>query len=132
MVDSRMKDVAGLMHLAFKLAHEISDASLDMESAPGLRPHRFYATQVADCGVSTLTHIAAASADLSDSSFNGRMRVAASLHGAREELSRLKQALKTIGVQRYADTAFLVARVDELSVVIMALTIEVRGNRLVA
>ena len=131
-----MKDVAGLLHLAFRLAHEVSDASLDMEQAPGLRSHRFFADQIAAGGVSALTHVAAASAAYSeDSSFRGRQQATASLRGAREELRKLRRALKSVEGQHYVpveNVTALDSQADELTVVLTALVVELSGNRFLA
>lgn len=130
-----MRDVSGLMNVAFKLVHEVSDACLAMEREPGLRAHRTHATLIADGGVSALAHIAAASAGVTDPSLSARLHVTTSLRGAREELRVLKQRLNSARGLRYIsdETAgSVVGKIDELSVVVMALTVEVRGNHMAA
>jgi hypothetical protein len=134
-VEVVMRDVAGLMHLAFKLVHEVSDACLAMEREPEMRAHRVHATLIADSGVSALAHVAAASAGLTDPSLAARLHVTDSLRGAREELRVLKQRLHVVQGLHYVPdhaAAEIAAKVDELSIVLMALTVEVRGNHMAA
>jgi hypothetical protein len=131
-----MNDPAYLFQLAFKLAHEVSDASLDLDRDPGLRGHRSFADQLADSGVSALAYVAAASADFAaDPSFRGRHRVVTSLRGARHELSQLRHSLKSLLGRRFLNEASneaLLARVDEATLVITALAIELTGSRAAA
>lgn len=131
-----MKDVAGLLHLTYRLAHEVSEAGLDMERAPNLRPHRTLANQAADAGVSALAHVAAASGDWSPNmGYRERAAVELALRGARGELRQMTAHLKMLrGRQTGAQSQIgsLIARVDELTVVLMATAVAVRGNRLVA
>ena len=129
-----MKDVAGLMHLAFKLTHEVSEAGLDLDQARGLRDRPFYTRQIADSGVSALAQVAAASAIFPTTNYRSRMEAATALRGAREDLRQLKDALKraATGGHLGEDGTELMKKVDELTVVLMALAIEVRGNSLAA
>ena len=128
LVDVDVRSIAGLMHLAFRLAHEVSEAALDLEKG-GLRGPRFYASIVADTGVSALAHVAAASATYSDD-YRGRLEAAASLRSARECLVKLKDVVSRAAAQHYLDESIakpLTARVEETIAVLMALGIEVRG-----
>ena len=130
-----MKDVKGLMQLAFQLAHEVADACLAMEHEPGMRQHRPQAVVMADGGVSALAHVAAASADLTDPSFSARLNVTRSLRGAREELRILRQRINSArGLHRLPDEEAegLSKKIDDLCVVLMALAVEVGGNRMAA
>jgi hypothetical protein len=130
-----MKDVVGLMNVAFNVAHEIADACLAMEREPGMRGHRVHATLIADSGVSALAHVAAASASLTDPSLSARLHVTDSLRGAREELRVLKQRLNSARHLHYLreDVSDEVTKkADDLSVILMALTVEVRGSRVAA
>lgn len=129
-----MKDVAGLMHLAFKLTHEVSEAGLDLGQAPSLRKGRSYSRQITDSGVSALAQVAAASAIFPSSDYGARMEAARALRGAREDLRRFKDSVKraVAAGQIAPDCAELLTKVDELTVILMALAIEVRGNSLAA
>ncbi|MBK7327804.1 MAG: hypothetical protein IPI85_01530 [Dehalococcoidia bacterium] len=127
-----MRDIHGLMQLAFGLAHDVSEASLDLERTPGLRGRGVHARLIADSGVSALAHVASASADLSEGGFNGRLRATSSLRGAREELKQLRDRVHTVATANYiSETAAseLTSRIDELATLIMALSVEVRGGR---
>lgn len=130
-----MKDVVGLMQVAFSVAHEVSDACLAIEREPGMRGHRAQATLIADSGVSALAHVAAASASLTDPSLAARLHVTDSLRGAREELRTLRQRLNSARHLRYLreDLAEdVMKKADDLSVILMALAVEVRGNHIAA
>lgn len=130
-----MKDVAGLLQLAFKLAHEVSEATLDIERAPGLRNHRLHGSRIADCGISVLARVAAAASDYADPQYHARLQVPSSLRAARDELGQLRQYLNTVLGQRYVEESqmhSLIARADELTAVLMALGVEIRGERRVA
>ncbi|MGE0598679.1 MAG: hypothetical protein AB7J35_02495 [Dehalococcoidia bacterium] len=129
-----MKDVAGLMHLAFKLAHEVSEAGLDLGQAPGLRDRPFYTIQIADNGLSALAQVAAASSTFPTGDYRKRMEAATALRGARQDLLKLRDSLKRAATKGHLgeDGTALIRKIDELTVVLMALTMEVRGNCLAA
>lgn len=120
------------------------DCIVDFRNGPHVRVDIFYATTHShetrpvvqhDSGGHVLgttpTHIAAASAGLTDPSVAARMHVTTSLRGAREELRVLNQRLNSLSGLHYVtdETAgTVVNKVDELSVILMALAVEVRGK----
>lgn len=129
------KDVAGLMYLAFKQAHEISECCLDLSSELSSRARPFDAGQIADSGVSALARIAAASVAGCPADSSSRNEVTMAIRGARGDLQRLKESLRRVVTRGDADpekVASLVMRVDELTVVLMALSIELRRSPLAA
>lgn|GEM_PF-3712426 len=130
-----MRDVSGLLLLAFRLAHEISDACLDLEQDSSLSRNPARANQIADGGVSALAYLAGASADFHDPSLRARLAVRSSVRGSREELAKLKERLKSATAAGYLDPVAsedLVRRIDELTVILMALGVELRGTRAAA
>lgn len=129
-----MRNVHGLMELAYRLAHEVSDAALELEADREARAPRIYLRRLADSGVSVLAQVAAAAADSKASDYRSRVDCTVALRGARAELNILRQALDALARYDGVSTelvAELRSTADQLVAVLLALTVELRG-RLVA
>ena len=129
------KDLTGLMYLAFKQSHEISECCLDLSAELANRARPYDTGQIADSGVSALARIAAASVAACPSDFNCRNETTKAIRGARGDMQRLKESLQRVVARGDADPekiASLVTRVDELIVVLIALSIELRHSALAA
>ncbi|MEO8540237.1 MAG: hypothetical protein ABI577_10895 [bacterium] len=90
-----MDEVTALMGVAFNLAHDISELSLNIEQYPELHGHSSYGTQIADAGVSALAHIACASATFAPD-IHSRIEAGHSVSGARDSLHTLEHLVHTL------------------------------------
>lgn len=126
-----MRDIRGLAHLAFSLAHEVSEGALDLESSPPMRRHRFLGQQVADAGVSALAHVACASAACPPGGYTERIEATSALRHAVKCMDELRTLLKKAERNSYADAATvetLAAKLEEALAVTRALAAELHGG----
>lgn len=120
-----MRDIAGLLLIAFRQAHELSEAVLDQTA---LQQQRRLSDQLSDAAVSALAHVAAASANYGGDYFE-RLEAASSVGGARGSLVELKQLLTSAhGRGALSDAAHgeLVTRCSDLTALLMAIAVEMR------
>jgi hypothetical protein len=119
------RDLRGLILLAHSIAHEISEDALELERRLGRQ--RYYASQVADAGITVLAHVACAGSLIPPYDLQSRIELRASLHGAIQSLDELRSLLKHS--PRLAEIApdvheRMANRVEELIAVIRALSLE--------
>lgn len=120
-----VRDLRGLALLAHTLAHELSEDALDLERI--LARQRYYGSQVADAGVTTLARIACAVSLIPPYDLHSRVDLRAALHGAIESLDRLRDLLKH--TEKLTSAAVTVCermktRSEELMAVVRALLVE--------
>lgn len=128
-----MRDIAGLLTIAFSQAYELSESvmKLDFGSRKNL------SDQLADAAVSALAHVAAATAS-HHGDYLARIAAASSVSGGRGSLSELDRLLNlahTRGVLSAAERDQLVSRCSDLLALLMAVAVEMsvgdRGRRAV-
>lgn len=122
--------VETLLNVAFGLAHELSELCLNLESSPAMRPHRFYGAQVADAGVSTLAHVACASATYTHA-YRDRIEAARSIKGARETARSLDRLITLLHGHQHLgrhQTQPLVDKLSQVTAILVALDAALRAG----
>jgi hypothetical protein len=120
-----IRDLRSLFVLAHSLAHDISEDALELEKR--LAHLRFYAAQVGDAGISTLAHVASASALVPPVDLHARVELRTALYGALEALDRLSLLVRRLHERDQVDPAVidrLRRHSEELTAVIRALIAE--------
>ncbi|MBI2767654.1 MAG: hypothetical protein HYX53_17285 [Chloroflexi bacterium] len=124
------RDIGTLGLVAFRLAHELSEAALALESAPGLAQRRWFSTQMSDAAITVLTQVAAAQHELGEGSI-GRLRASSLVRSARSTLNSLSVLMKQAESRGYVTASLLEApliKVDELAALLLALSMEMRAT----
>lgn len=129
------RDLRSLATLTFQAVHRVSEGSLDLERTPGLRRVQFYGAQIADAGVSTLAHVACATASMPPWDLQSRIEARNGLNGARKSLDDLRGLVKSCEAQGYVSAdrvAQLRADIEEAMALVRALSLELRSERTIA
>lgn len=126
-----VKDLRTLSTLAFHAAHRVSEGALELERNPELRRVRFYGAQIADAGVSTLAHVACATASMPPWDLSSRIEARNGLKGARECLDKLRGLLKGCESKEYLDSGSLAPlydAIEEAMALVRALALELHAG----
>lgn len=129
------RDLRSLATLTFQAAHRVSEGSLDLERTPELRRVQFYGAQIADAGISTLAHVACATAAMPPWDLQSRIEARNGLNGARKCLDDLRGLVKSCESQGYVSderVAQLRADIEEAMALVLALSLEMRARSAIA
>lgn len=123
-------EARALMHVAFGLAHDVSEMSLNLEASEEMHRHAFHGSQIADLGVSTLANIASASSTLAPS-LHSRIEAAHSVSDARTSLHALSRMLDSVVSHHFVNEdslAQLRAKMTQAGAVFTALDTELLSS----